>query len=90
MWQPQQSRRHSDPLLEDSRVQLLSLSNTHPRYFLSQHPAAVGGGGGGGGVGRGGGMGESIKLPGIAQTPRELTKVHVMSIVEAQLRHSAA
>ena len=85
MWQPQQSRRHSDPFLEDSHVQLLSLSNTHPRYFFSQYPAAVGGGGGGGGVGGGGGMGESIKLPGIAQTPRELTKVdffHVMSIVE--------
>ena len=63
---PQQSRRHSDPLLGDS-LNALSL-NTHPRYLFSQ-PGNVGDGGrrgregeggrrGEGGGGRGGGRGE--------------------------------
>lgn len=60
VWQPHQSRRHSDPLLGES-LDRLSL-NAHPRYVFT-------------GVGRGIGAtssgGERLGLPRIPQTPRE-------------------
>lgn len=61
MWQPRQSRHHSDPLMGDS-LDLLSL-NSHPRYLFSQ-TGDVGG--------AGGDKLKALGLPRIAQTPREL------------------
>lgn len=63
VWRPQQSRRHSDPLLGES-LDRLSL-NAHPRYIFSQLE----------GVGREGGVtsggGDRLGLPTIPGTPGE-------------------
>ena len=73
VWRPQQSRRHSDPLLGES-LDRLPL-NTHPRYIFSQLEG-VSRGEGVGGTSSGGGR---LGLPTIPRTPRDDTMVRCLN-----------